>query len=159
VEDIERVLEAGERFVDRSFGGETILVIGRFLKDILTDFHGLISIGPFACLPTRIIESILTPEAKRTPGHAAAEPGSSPSPANLPFLSIECDGNPFPQTIEAQLEAFCLQVRRTPQAATHARAGAIDRRQLRPASATAIAIAGSYPEKPHCAVVPEELEY
>ena len=120
VTDIESVMEAGEQFVDKSFGGETILVIGRFLKDILTDFHGLISIGPFACLPTRIIESILTPEAKRLGGQAAHDSPGSPSAVSLPFLSIESDGNPFPQTIEAQLEAFCLQVQRTPSLTTHA---------------------------------------
>jgi uncharacterized protein (UPF0335 family) len=30
----------------------------------------------------------------------------------LPFLSIESDGNIFPQIIEARLETFCLQVER-----------------------------------------------
>ena len=30
----------------------------------------------------------------------------------LPFLAIESDGSPFPQIIEARLEAFCLQARR-----------------------------------------------
>lgn len=118
VTDIERVLESGRRFVDESFGGETILVIGRFFKDILVDFHGLISIGPFACMPTRIIDSILTPETKRINSQAAAERGAER--VNLPFLSIETDGNPFPQTIEAQLEAFCLQVQRAGRDAMHA---------------------------------------
>jgi hypothetical protein len=28
---------------------------------------------------------------------------------NLPFLSIESDGNPFTQVTQAQLEVFCLQ--------------------------------------------------
>jgi predicted nucleotide-binding protein (sugar kinase/HSP70/actin superfamily) len=120
VSDIERVLEAGERFVDRSFGGETVLVIGRFLKDMLSDFHGLISIGPFACMPTRIIDSILTPESKRIPGRAPAGRDGTPGTTVVPFLSIETDGSPFPQTIEARLEAFCLQVQRTPNLATHA---------------------------------------
>ena len=125
VSDIASVLEAGEQFVDRSFGGETNLVIGRFVKDMLSDFHGLISIGPFACMPTRIIDSILTPEAKRINGHV--DPRNPTARVNLPFLSIETDGNPFPQTIEAQLEAFCLQVHRTPQngkAANHRHKGA-----------------------------------
>jgi predicted nucleotide-binding protein (sugar kinase/HSP70/actin superfamily) len=112
VADIASVMEAGERFVHRTFGGETNLVIGRFLKDMLSEFHGLISIGPFACMPTRIIDSILTPEAKRINGHV--DPRNPNTRVNLPFLSIETDGNPFPQTIEAQLEAFCLQVQRTP---------------------------------------------
>jgi predicted CoA-substrate-specific enzyme activase len=112
VAGIESVLEAGERFVDRRFGGETNLVIGRFMKDMLSEFHGLISIGPFACMPTRIIDSILTPEAKRMDHYV--DPRNQHARVNLPFLSIETDGNPFPQTIEAQLEAFCLQVQRTP---------------------------------------------
>lgn len=118
--EIESVLEASERFVDRSFGGETNLVIGRFLKDMLHDFHGLISIGPFACMPTRIIDAILTPESKRINGFASHGGNGSPWPTTRPFLSIETDGNPFPQTIEAQLEAFCLQVLRTPRLTEHA---------------------------------------
>lgn len=113
--DIEEVIEIGEHFVDRSFGGETILVVGRFFKDILHDFHGMISIGPFACLPTRVIEAILTPES-RTKGNNRLRqmPNAAELEAlgKLPFLSIESDGNPFPQIVEAQLEAFCLQVER-----------------------------------------------
>ncbi|MFW5908097.1 MAG: hypothetical protein ACOCR8_00525, partial [Desulfosalsimonas sp.] len=31
---------------------------------------------------------------------------------SLPFLAIESDGSPFPQLIEAKLEAFCLRARR-----------------------------------------------
>ena len=31
---------------------------------------------------------------------------------NLPFLSIETDGNIFPQMVEIKLEAFSLQVER-----------------------------------------------
>ncbi|MCI5138855.1 MAG: hypothetical protein D3922_10670, partial [Candidatus Electrothrix sp. AR1] len=30
----------------------------------------------------------------------------------LPFICIETDGNPFPQLIEARMEAFCLQAER-----------------------------------------------
>ena len=31
---------------------------------------------------------------------------------SLPFLSIETDGNVFPQLVESRLEAFLMQVRR-----------------------------------------------
>jgi hypothetical protein len=122
VSDIRGILDVGQRYVHKTFGGETILVIGRFFKDILKDFHGMISIGPFACLPTRIIESILGPEAKiLSNGDVCSDPGRArwPRPANLPFLSIESDGNPFPQIIEAQIEAFCLQVNRAYQVSRH----------------------------------------
>jgi len=112
---IREVLDVGEQFVDLNFGGETILVVGRFFKDMFKDFHGMISIGPFACLPTRIIEAILTPESRiKGNGRLAGLPGLErlQSATNLPFLSIESDGNPFPQIIEARIEAFCLQVER-----------------------------------------------
>jgi hypothetical protein len=31
---------------------------------------------------------------------------------DLPFLSIESDGSPFPQVIDAKLETFCLRAER-----------------------------------------------
>jgi len=31
---------------------------------------------------------------------------------SLPYLSIESDGNPYPQIIEARLEVFALQAKR-----------------------------------------------
>jgi hypothetical protein len=31
---------------------------------------------------------------------------------DLPFLAIESDGSPFPQLIDAKLEAFCLRAKR-----------------------------------------------
>ncbi|MNC96288.1 hypothetical protein D3C83_136260 [compost metagenome] len=34
----------------------------------------------------------------------------------LPFLSIESDGSPFPQIINAKLEAFCLRAGRLHEA-------------------------------------------
>ena len=115
---LDAVIKAGEHFVDRAFGGETILVIGRFFSDMLRRYHGLISIGPFACLPTRIIESILTPESSLQ-GNPAAQRlvgiGADSGLATLPFLSIESDGCPFPQVVEARLEAFALQVERVQQ--------------------------------------------
>jgi len=115
VVDVEAIMDVGEHFVPKAFGGETILAVGRFFKDILRDFHGMISIGPFACLPTRIIQSILTPESKvKDNRRISGLPDSQRLQqfVSLPFLSIECDGNPFPQIIEAQIEAFCLQVER-----------------------------------------------
>lgn len=115
ITDVEAVLSTGEHFLKYLSGGEPILVVGRFFKDIFKDFDGMISIGPFACLPTRVVESILTPES-RTKGNSRllGLPNADKlmSVAKLPFLSIESDGNPFPQIIEAQIEAFCLQVER-----------------------------------------------
>ena len=117
--DMKRTLAYGKEFFDLRFTGESIVVTGSFFKDILHSVHGVISIGPFACMPTRVIESVLsvesTMERKRMldanlgNGHQAIPDRGI---VNLPFLSIESDGNPFPQIVEARVEAFCLQVQR-----------------------------------------------
>jgi hypothetical protein len=79
---------------------------------------GVISIGPFGCMPSRIAEAVLY-ETFRTSIYRQVSGGNGhvpkwlePEDRKLPFLSIETDGNPFPQLIEARLEAFCLQARR-----------------------------------------------
>ena len=115
--DIDAIMEYGKQFFDVRFTGEAILVVGVFFKDILRHSQGVISIGPFACMPTRVIEAVLSAEATMETkikldarlGHAASD---SIGISSLPFLSVESDGNPFPQIIEARIEAFCLQVER-----------------------------------------------
>lgn len=120
--DVAKVVEYGKNFVPEEFTGETILVIGSFFKDIVQHIHGYISVGPFACLPTRIVESILTPEAKISGNERLKFLDNLDALAQfntLPFISIECDGNPFPQIIESRIEAFCLQVERVFAASKH----------------------------------------
>jgi predicted nucleotide-binding protein (sugar kinase/HSP70/actin superfamily) len=120
--DLEKILSLGSRFINRSFTGEMILVIGSFFKEIARHVHGVISIGPFACLPTRLIEAILSQECRivgndRLKGmHGIDHLGQF---ATLPFLSVESDGNPFPQILQSKLEAFCLQVDRLHQELSH----------------------------------------
>jgi hypothetical protein len=69
-------------------------------------------------MPTRVIEAVLSAEStmenKRLfdPSARSLEKDLRGTIDNLPFLSIESDGNPFPQIIEARIEAFCLQVER-----------------------------------------------
>jgi predicted nucleotide-binding protein (sugar kinase/HSP70/actin superfamily) len=117
--DVEPLLEAGRRFISPQFTGESILTVGAALHEILHPSCGIISIGPFGCMPSRIAESILTEKFTTTEkkkllaGHG--KNGFSHILAKerkLPFLAIETDGNAFPQIIEARLEAFCLQAQR-----------------------------------------------
>ena len=115
--DMNRIMHYGKKFFDVRFTGEAILVVGCFFKDILTHVQGVISIGPFACMPTRVIEAVLSAEStienKRAFDLDAGLNGRiAASIETLPFLSVESDGNPFPQIIEARIEAFCLQVER-----------------------------------------------
>ncbi len=114
--EVEETLRIGEHFVEKGYnGGETILVIGRFFREILRDFDGLISVGPFGCMPTRIIDSILSVESRTGSSvHLDGIPDADRLKAarQLPFLSVEIDGNAFPRIVEARIEAFCLQVER-----------------------------------------------
>jgi predicted CoA-substrate-specific enzyme activase len=117
--DIEQLIEYGKKFVDIRLTGEPIIVIGAFFKEVLHSVQGVISIGPFACLPTRVTESILSPEStihnkvKLEGNHSYLQKFKGIT--RLPFLSIESDGNPFPTVIESRIEAFCLQVDRVHQ--------------------------------------------
>ncbi len=115
--DIDTLINYGKQFFDVHLTGEAILVVGSFFRNIIHNSHGVISIGPFACMPTRIIDSVLSAEASMKTKISLDNALGSKFHYNLnieslPFLSIETDGNPFPQIIEARLEAFCLQVER-----------------------------------------------
>jgi predicted CoA-substrate-specific enzyme activase len=96
--------------------GEAILTIGTALNEVVSNTCGVISIGPFGCMPNRIAESILS-EIMTAADKRNAAPDDRRLQAvldgvsTLPFLSIESDGSPFPQIITAKLEAFCLQAR------------------------------------------------
>jgi len=76
----------------------------------------VLALGPFGCMPSRIAEAMINnrmnthkPEIARDAELVKRVMEVWPS---LPFLSIETDGNPFPQLIESRLEAFLLQVSR-----------------------------------------------
>ncbi|MBD3421112.1 MAG: activase [Chitinivibrionales bacterium] len=117
--DMKKILAYGRKFFDIHFTGESIIVAGAFFKEVLHSVHGVISIGPFACMPTRVIEAVLSAESNYATkkmldtalgnGHHR---GAVEDIHELPFLSIESDGNPFPQIVQARIEAFCLQVER-----------------------------------------------
>jgi len=115
--DMDKIIEYGSNLFDVRFTGEAILVVGSFFKEMFHSIQGAISIGPFACMPTRIIEAVLSAEStlevknefdKKQHDNCHMVKNIS----NLPFLSIETDGNPFPQVLEARVEAFSLQVER-----------------------------------------------
>ena len=115
---MKEIISLGSRFFDPRFTGEAIIVVGAFFKEIIRKIHGMISIGPFACMATRVTEAVLSAEAcmgtleNLEKESARLKPRATVDCKDLPFLSIESDGNPFPQIIEARIDAFCLQVER-----------------------------------------------
>jgi len=115
--EMDKIIKYGREFFDPRLTGEAILVAGTFFKDILHSTHGTIQIGPFACMPTRVVEAVLTAEAtidnkKMLDKRVIGDDHAGDNITTLPFLSIESDGNPFPAILESRIEAFCLQVER-----------------------------------------------
>jgi len=109
--DMANLLKYGSNLVPLELTGEPIVVIGAALSEKIHSICGVVSIGPFNCLPTRVTEAVLsremTMERKRKIENIKTDFFSSLS--GLPFLSIEVDGNPLSPVTEARLEAFCLQ--------------------------------------------------
>jgi predicted CoA-substrate-specific enzyme activase len=124
--DVEKTIEGVKHIVNPNFRGEAILTIGLSMREILHDSCGVISIGPFGCMPSRVSESILKKEMNAD-GKARmfGATGGAPKPFDtngaFPFLAIETDGTPFPMLVEANLEAFIVQARRLHHKMTQAR--------------------------------------
>jgi hypothetical protein len=100
--------------------GEPALTLGTALAEGYQKYCGIINIGPFGCLQTRIGEAVCTPvmtlenkkKVKNNLGIKYNIPPHLGEETEIPFLTIECDGKGFPQIIESQLEAFLVQVER-----------------------------------------------
>lgn len=101
---IGRVVSAGSRLVNPALATEASLTVGTTLLDLGNTVHGVISIGPFGCMPCRIAEAVLS---GRLAGNNHLD-----SSMPLPFLAIETDGTPFSQLVEARLESFLLAAQR-----------------------------------------------
>jgi len=100
--DIKSILEFSQSLMRRQMEGEAILTIGAGLKEINYKMCGVVSIGPFGCMPSRVAEAILNVE-------------TNGKKENLPFLAIETDGNVYPQIIQSKIEIFMLQAERRHQ--------------------------------------------
>ncbi len=109
--DVREVVSHGKPHISEQLTGEAILTVGASLHEIMSPSCGVISIGPFGCMPSRVAEAVLN-EKFRAGSAGKKATALLGKDSRLPFLAIETDGNPFPQLIEARLEAFCLQAKR-----------------------------------------------
>ena len=118
--EVSKTIHGVKHLVNENFRGETILTVGLGMREIADETCGVVSIGPFGCMPSRMSESILKKEMNRagksrmfgnkfnTVSDNIADDGD----AAYPFLAIETDGTPFPLLVEANLEAFVIQAKR-----------------------------------------------
>ncbi len=115
--DVKTVIENATPYVSPKFSGEAILTVGSALTEVGSEVAGVIIIGPFGCMPNRISESILSEIMTKGDKLSTNHRGNGLEAVlsdieRLPFLAIETDGSPYPQLIEAKLEAFCLHAER-----------------------------------------------
>ncbi len=114
--DVTDIMDRGAALIDPALSGETILTVSSSLTEVGDDTHGVISIGPFGCMPCRIAESILNhrliDEKENFSRHSGAFWAEQKNELPLPFLAIETDGNSFPQVVEARLESLVLSAQR-----------------------------------------------
>ncbi len=107
--------------------GEPALTLGTALAQGYEEFCGIINIGPFGCLQTRIGEAICSPnmtlgtkkEVKNNLNIKYSIPAGLSDDTDIPFLTIECDGKGFPQIIESRLETFLVQAERVARSIKH----------------------------------------
>ncbi|MBR6199016.1 MAG: hypothetical protein IKQ61_01985 [Spirochaetales bacterium] len=116
---IKEIIKASEKLIDKKLVGDIGITIGVGLRDALRDSCGIISLGPFACLQTRVAEAILNSNmtvGKKIENYPESVFGADINKLDkdmpLPYLAIESDGNPYPQLVQARLEVFGLQAKR-----------------------------------------------
>jgi len=115
--NIKSIIDNAKPYISPNLSGEAILTVGSSLTEVASHTCGVITIGPFGCMPHRLSEAILK-EAMNREGKLLTDTENERLQAiltnveDLPFLAIESDGSPFPQLINAKLEAFCLRAER-----------------------------------------------
>jgi predicted nucleotide-binding protein (sugar kinase/HSP70/actin superfamily) len=113
--DIELIVKHSANLIPTEMEGEAVLTVGSALSEIVNHASGVVSLGPFGCMHSRVAESILNMNMNAS-GKAAASGKpvdlNGSEIINLPFLAVETDGNLFPQIIQSKLEIFILQTLR-----------------------------------------------
>ena len=117
---VEPLIKHSQHLFPMNCRGETGLTVGVALYETFDKYCGVINIGPFGCMPTRTSEAIAVPEMKienKIYAHQLHDPNFKmpdiyKDSMSIPFLTIESDGNVYPQVIEARLETFTLQAQR-----------------------------------------------
>lgn len=118
--NVEPALSHSKHIVPLEYKGEPGLTLGIALNDSFEKYCGIINFGPFGCMPTRFSEAVSVPEMK-IKNKIIAKKLNNPKyqidskfdpETEIPFLTIESDGNPYSQLIEARLETFIMQANR-----------------------------------------------
>ena len=120
--DIDKTIDYAKELISDKLIGEAILTTGLAFRDILDECCGVISIGPFNCIPSRLADALLNKEMTLEGKHKFGKLGKNGYPeglTNLPFLYVESDGNPFPQITQSKVEIFMMQAEKVHHSLKH----------------------------------------
>jgi predicted nucleotide-binding protein (sugar kinase/HSP70/actin superfamily) len=108
--EVDTTMQCARPYISPHLTGEAALTIGSILAEMGRPVCGAVSLGPFGCMPSRLAQAVLTPICTTSALHPDNPVRRALGPDHpLPFLALETDGHPFPQVVEARLEAFALQ--------------------------------------------------
>ena len=94
--DIRDVIKLAEPYIHHSFEGEAILSIGKMIQMHHHGAAGVVSVGPFTCMPSNIVSAV----AREVSIDCNA----------MPVINISYNGQQDP-TLQTRLEAFIHQVK------------------------------------------------
>jgi predicted nucleotide-binding protein (sugar kinase/HSP70/actin superfamily) len=118
--DIKKYMEHSSHIFPWTLTGEPGLSTGASMYHLLDKYCGVINVGPFGCMNSRMTEGVTSAYMNVEGKEDAVKKAKKDFDVSnfkenidiLPFLSVECDGNPFSQILEARLETFMLQANR-----------------------------------------------
>lgn len=89
------------------------------MRDSFTEYCGIANVGPFGCMQTRFGDAVIIPRMDMKGKRASFKHvgkklhlSEFTDEDKIPFLSVESDGNPYPQLLEARFDSFCLEAER-----------------------------------------------
>ena len=117
--DVADMIRHSDHLIPQTLDGEPGMIAGVLMRDAMTKYSGVVNIGPFGCMPVRFTEAVIGPITDVNAKKEAYERINKKldfiqfdDKERIPFLTVEADGNPYPQLLEARFESFCLQAGR-----------------------------------------------
>jgi predicted nucleotide-binding protein (sugar kinase/HSP70/actin superfamily) len=94
---MDRIMARSDEFASEELESEATLSPASAAVAMEEGYDGVAIIAPFACLPGRLIEAVYAPWARNR---------------GLPVVAVESDGNAYPPSVVARMEAFAHDVAR-----------------------------------------------
>lgn len=113
MDNVDEFVNIAERYMSPLMKGEAILTIGSSLKEVFERFAGVVVIGPFGCMPTRIAQSILaytmnSQEKLKICQYDKQVNKLAGEFSKCPIFFVEVDGSPMPPITKSQFEVFTM---------------------------------------------------